>query len=89
MVLTKTFTIENKQGLHARPAALFVKAANKYQSEIWVKKEDEEVNGKSIMGLMMLAAECGSQLEVSAEGDDAEAAMAELEAMISGGFEGT
>ena len=89
MAVSKTFTISNKQGLHARPAALFVKTANKYQSEIWVTKDGEEVNGKSIMGLMMLAAEFGSQVQVSAEGEDEEVALAEIEQLVSGGFEGT
>lgn len=89
MALTKTLKITNKQGLHLRPAAMLVKAANKYQSEIWLKKDGEEANGKSIMSLVMLAAECGAELEVSTDGADEEAAMAELEALISGGFEGS
>lgn len=89
MALTKTFKIPNKQGLHARPAALFVKTANKYQSEIWVKKDGEDVNGKSIMGLMMLAAEYGAEVEISCDGEDAEQAMSEIEGLITGGFEGT
>ncbi len=81
-----TFTIVNEQGLHARPAAMFVKVANRFHSEIWVTKDDEEVNGKSILGLMMLAAERGSQVEIVAEGDDAEAAIAELDRLITSGF---
>lgn len=89
MALSKTLKITNKQGLHARPAAMFVKLANKFQSEIWVTKDGEEVNGKSIMGLMMLAAEFGSDVEISTEGSDEEQAMNEIEALISGGFEGT
>ncbi|MEQ1841862.1 MAG: HPr family phosphocarrier protein [Verrucomicrobiales bacterium] len=88
MAVRKTFKITNKQGLHARPAALFVRTAARYTSEIWVIKEDEEVNGKSIMGLMMLAAEFGSELEVRAEGADEAAAIAELDRLISGGFGG-
>tara|TARA_R110002096_G_scaffold403766_4_gene601395 strand:+ start:34297 stop:34566 length:270 start_codon:yes stop_codon:yes gene_type:complete len=86
MALNKTFTITNKQGLHARPAALFVKVANRYQSEIWVTKDGEEVNGKSIMGLMMLAAGHGEAVEVSIDGDDAAEAMAEIERLVIGGF---
>ena len=62
---SKRFIIGNKLGLHARPAAMFVKLANTFTSEIWVKLDDDEVNGKSIMGLMMLAAPAGSELEVS------------------------
>lgn len=88
MALTKTFKIANKQGLHARPAAMFVKASNQYQSDIWVTKDGEEVNGKSIMGLMMLAAEFGSEVEVSIDGEDAETAMGEIEQLITSGFEG-
>ena len=89
MSVTKTFTITNKQGLHARPAALFVKTANRYRSEIWVSKDGEEVNGKSIMGLMMLAAEFGSEVEVAADGPDAEDAIKEIEQLIANGFQGT
>ena len=87
MSLTKTFRITNRQGLHARPAALFVKTASRYQCEVWVTKDGEEVNGKSIMGLMMLAAEFGSEVEVSVSGADAEAAMVEIEQLITGGFQ--
>ena len=62
--LRKEFTINNKLGLHARPAAMFVKLANQFQAEIWVGQEDEQVNGKSIMGLMMLAAPGGSTISI-------------------------
>jgi phosphocarrier protein HPr len=85
-MLTREFTITNKLGLHARPAAMFVKVSSAHQSEIWVEKDDEQVNGKSIMGLMMLAAGFGSKLTVTAEGADEEAAMAQIEALIAGGF---
>ncbi len=85
-MLTREFTITNKLGLHARPAAMFVKVSSAHQSEIWVEKDDEQVNGKSIMGLMMLAAGYGSKLTVTAEGVDAEQAMAQIEALIAGGF---
>ena len=68
----KEVTIFNKLGLHARPAAMFVRAANKHRAEIWVEKDGEQVNGKSIMGLMMLAAGQGTKLILSAEGADAE-----------------
>ena len=72
----------NRLGLHARPSAMFVKAANRYKSEIWVEKDGEQVNGKSIMGLMMLAAGQGSKLTVTCEGCDAEKALAEIEALV-------
>jgi phosphocarrier protein HPr len=85
-MLTREFTITNKLGLHARPAAMFVKVSSAHQAEIWVEKDDEQVNGKSIMGLMMLAAGFGSKLTVTAEGVDAEAAMAQIEALIASGF---
>ena len=68
---TKNLTIENRNGLHARPAALFVKTSSRFHSEVWVEKDGERVNGKSIMGLMMLAAGKGSVLTVIAEGNDA------------------
>jgi phosphocarrier protein HPr len=86
MTLEKDFTVTNKNGLHARPAAQFVKLAGKFQSEIWVEKDDEQVNGKSIMGLMMLAAAKGEVLKLSIEGGDAEQAMSELAALIQSGF---
>jgi len=84
---TCELTIPNKEGLHARPAAKFVKVANEFSSEIWVQKDDEEINGKSIMGLMMLAASQGTVIEVSAEGADAEQAIEKLSALVNGGFE--
>ena len=82
MIVEKTVTIKNKSGLHARPAALFVQVANKYDSDIMVTKEDQEVNGKSIMGIMMLAAEKGSKIRIKAVGDDAEYAVQELKALL-------
>ena len=84
---TCELTIPNEDGLHARPAAKFVKLANQFSSEIWVKKDDEEINGKSIMGLMMLAAAQGSVLEVTAEGDDADSALEQISALVNSGFE--
>ena len=80
-------TIPNEEGLHARPAAKFVKLANQFSSEIWVEKDDEEINGKSIMGLMMLAAAKGSVIRVSAEGDDAETALERISELVNSGFE--
>ena len=84
---TQEFTISNKLGMHARPAAQFVKRASRYASNIWVEKDDEQVNGKSIMGLMMLAAGHGAKLIVTAEGTDAEEAVKELGSLINNGFE--
>lgn len=78
----KELTVLNKLGIHARPAALFVKTANRFASEIYVEKDGERVNGKSIMGLMMLAAGPGSKLLVHAEGQDAARAVVELEALL-------
>ena len=83
---SKDLTIENRNGLHARPAALFVKTSSRFHSEIWVEKDGEKVNGKSIMGLMMLAAGKGSVLRITAEGEDAGLVMQELESLISTRF---
>lgn len=74
--------IRNKQGLHARPAALFVQIANKFNSDITVSKGKQKVNGKSIMGIMMLEAGCGSKVTILAQGDDAEQAVKELEDLL-------
>jgi len=82
----KDVPIVNRLGVHARPAAMFVRIASRFRSEIWVSKEGEEVNGKSIMGLMMLAAGQGSKLRIRCEGLDAEEAMEELEALINARF---
>jgi len=82
----KEIPIVNRLGLHARPAAMFVRIASRYRSEIWVSKEGEEVNGKSIMGLMMLAAGQGSKLRVRCEGPDAEKALEQLEELIKARF---
>lgn len=79
-------TILNKYGLHARPAAEFVKLANKFQAEVFVAKDQVEVNGKSIMGVMMLAAERGSAVDIRANGDDAEAAVAALAKLVADRF---
>lgn len=84
--LEKEVTIVNRLGMHARPAAMFVRIASRYRSEIWVEKEGERINGKSIMGLMMLAAGQGSKLRIQCEGPDAERAMEELEQLIAGRF---
>ncbi len=86
MMFTKDLTIRNKMGLHARPAAQFVKRASKYKCDIWVEKDDEPVNGKSIMGLMMLAAGKGEQIKLTTEGIDAQEAMSDLEELVNSGF---
>ncbi|MCX8497184.1 MAG: HPr family phosphocarrier protein [Akkermansiaceae bacterium] len=83
----KDFTILNKLGIHARPAAQFVKTANRFQADIFVEKDGEEVDGKSIMGLMMLAAGHGSVISVTANGADAEAALDALSELITRKFE--
>lgn len=85
--IKKEVLIQNKLGLHARPAAMFVRIANKHKADIWVEKEGEQVNGKSIMGLMMLAAGQGTKLSISAEGADAEGAIQELEQLIEKRFD--
>ena len=84
MVVEKKLTIKNKLGLHARPAALFVQIANKFDSDITVTKGSNEVNGKSIMGILMLAAEKGAIVHIKIDGEDARQAMLELEKVLSG-----
>lgn len=79
-------TIVNPLGLHARPAAQLVRLASSFESEIVVGKDGFEVNAKSIMGVMMLAAECGSELTFRATGPDAEAAVQALVELVAGGF---
>ena len=83
----KEVVVLNKLGIHARPAAMFVKTANRFHCEIFVEKDGERVNGKSIMGLMMLAAGPGSRLLITAEGQDAARAIAELETLINRKFD--
>lgn len=87
VVEERTLPIVNELGLHARPAAEFVKLANSFDAEITVAKDGVEVNGKSIMGVMMLAAEQGSRITVRAEGEDAVDAVAALEDLVAGGFD--
>jgi phosphocarrier protein HPr len=85
--LTNELTVQNKLGIHARPAAMFVKTASRFTAEIMVEKDGETVNGKSIMGLMMLAAGPGSKLTVHANGTDAPAAVSELEELLKRKFD--
>ncbi len=86
MMVERSVQILNKNGLHARPAAEIVKAAAKFKSDITISREDIEVNGKSIMGVMMLAAECGATIVLRAAGPDAGEAVAAIEALVAGKF---
>lgn len=86
MMVERTVQIVNKNGLHARPAAEVVKTASRFQCDITISREDIEVNGKSIMGVMMLAAECGATITVRATGPDAPDAVAALEALVAAKF---
>lgn len=87
IMVTKEMVVINKLGIHARPAAMFVKVANKFECDIFVEKDGEQVNGKSIMGLMMLAAGPSSRITVQAEGSDAEKAVLEIEALLKRKFD--
>src|SRR5436190_18085334 len=84
---SRDLVVVNKLGIHARPAAMFVKTANRFQCDIFVEKDGERVNGKSIMGLMMLAAGPGSKLTIIANGPDASKALAEIENLIKRKFD--
>ncbi len=84
---SKDYTITNKLGIHARPAAQLVKTANKFDADITIEKDGEEADGKSIMGLMMLAAGHGSVLTVTTEGTDAEDALTAIGELIERDFE--
>ena len=86
MKITENFTIRNTLGLHARAAAAFVKVANRYQSEILVQKDETSVNGKSIMGVLMLAASKGTNIEITAEGHDSQDAIDALKRLIDEKF---
>lgn len=85
--VSKELTIMNRLGLHARPSAMFVKVCSRFKCDIWVEKDGEQVNGKSIMGLMMLAAGLGSTLRITCEGSDAEKAFTEIEGIIQRRFD--
>src|SRR6478609_4947849 len=85
--VVKELVILNKLGIHARPAAMFVKVANRFEADIFVEKDGEQVNGKSIMGLMMLAAGPGSRLMIYCEGDDCMEATTELDALVKRKFD--
>ncbi len=81
-MVEKVVVIKNKQGLHARPAALFVQIANKFDSDVVVSKGKAKVNGKSIMGIMMLEAGRGSKITITTKGEDAQQAITELENLL-------
>ncbi len=85
--IEKTLVVKNKQGIHARPAAMIVKTANKYEAEVYVEKDGEQVNGKSIMGLMMLAAANGTHLKFVAVGEQGAELLKELEDLFERKFE--
>ena len=85
-MITKKITILNKLGIHARPAAQFVRVASRFKSDVTVEKNEERVDGKSIMGLMMLAVGCGAEITVTADGSDESEALAALEQLIAEKF---
>lgn len=82
----RSVRIANRLGLHARPAAEFVKMANQFEADVFVRKDELEVNGKSIMGMMMLAAEFGSEITIRASGADSDTAVDELVRLVEGRF---
>lgn len=85
--LVKELLVQNKMGIHARPAAMIVRVTNRFKAEVFVEKDEEQVNGKSIMGLMMLAAGKGSKVRFLATGDDAEQMLTELEGLFARKFD--
>jgi len=85
--VVKELVVQNKLGIHARPAAMIVRITNKFKAEVFVEKDEEQVNGKSIMGLMMLAAGKGSKVKFLATGEDAPQMLAELEALFARKFD--
>ncbi len=85
--LVKELLVQNKMGIHARPAAMIVRITNKFKADVFVEKDEEQVNGKSIMGLMMLAAGKGSKVKFLATGEDAAQLLAELEALFAKKFD--
>lgn len=85
-MIEREATIVNQEGLHARPAAKIVRLASQFDSDIEIAKDGLGVNGKSIMGVMMLAAECGSSITIRADGHDAERAVEALAKLVASGF---
>jgi phosphocarrier protein HPr len=86
LVVEKDFKVLNALGLHARAAAQLVKTANKFSCDVTITKDGQDVNGKSIMGVLMLAATCGSTIKIKADGDDAAAAMEAIARLVEEGF---
>jgi phosphocarrier protein HPr len=84
---SRTVVVRNKMGIHARPAAMIVRIANRFPGDIWVVKDTEQVNGKSIMGLMMLAAGNGSKLEFLIEDPNGEQFLDEIESLFERKFD--
>lgn len=84
---TKDLVVQNKMGIHARPAAMIVRVTNKFKADVFVEKDEEQVNGKSIMGLMMLAAGRGSKVRFIATGEDATQMLVEIEALFARKFD--
>jgi phosphocarrier protein HPr len=85
--LVRELVVQNKMGIHARPAAMIVRITNKFKADVMVEKDEEQVNGKSIMGLMMLAAGKGSKVKFLATGADAAAMLDELDALFARKFD--
>ena len=85
-MITKTLTVQNKLGIHARPAAQFVRVASRFQADVTVENDEESVDGKSIMGLKMLAVGWGAEIKVTADGPDESETIAALEELVNGKF---
>ena len=85
--IERMLTVQNRMGIHARPAAMIVRVTNRFTADVFFEKDDEQVNGKSIMGLMMLAAGSNSQIKAIASGPDAKEALDELEALFASKFD--
>jgi phosphocarrier protein HPr len=86
-VITRELKIKNQYGIHARPAALFVKTAARYDADVFVEKDGNRVSGKSIMGMLTLEGSCGTTIKVTAEGADAEDVLNDLESLIDSKFD--
>ncbi|MBI5207897.1 MAG: HPr family phosphocarrier protein [Candidatus Firestonebacteria bacterium] len=87
MIIEKDFILKNKLGIHVRPAAMLVQVANKFKSEVYLCKDKQTVNGKSIMGILTLAAGQGSKLSIRIEGSDAEEMLKQLEKLFENKFD--
>ena len=85
-MVSKTIVVENQVGLHARPATFFIQKSNEFKSSIWIEKEGRKVNAKSLLGVLSLGITKGTQIEIIADGDDEEEAVAALEALIESNF---